>query len=59
MREIYGDTEVEFARQDDSGSLLRLMTAVDMPVTRRKGDILQMGVDVRQHYGETVAVALY
>jgi hypothetical protein len=35
------------------------MTAVDMPVTRRKGDILQMGVDVRQHYGETVAVALY
>ncbi len=60
LRDVYGDAEVEGEpRRDAEGMSLRLMTPMQEPITRKKGDVLQMGVDVHQKYGTSIGVALY
>lgn len=60
LRDVYGDAEVEGTpRREHEGMSIRLMTPMEEPITRKKGDILKMGIDVNQKYGTTINVALY
>jgi hypothetical protein len=60
MREAFGEVQIDHASVAGQGGMnLRLLTDLDQPITRRVGDSLQMGILVRQDYGETIDVSLY
>jgi len=41
------------------GMTLRLLTPLEMPVTRKVGDTLGMGIEINQFYGTTTDVSLF
>lgn len=58
MTDLFGNVSVDYANAGE-GMSLRLLTDLEQPVTRKKGDVLQMGVQVRQDYGTSIEVDLY
>lgn len=60
LRRVYGDAvELSEARQGDGQMVLRLLTGIQEPVTPRRGDILQMGIQIEHNYGLGIQAALY
>lgn len=59
MNSVFGNVLVDGAWQTERGMRVRLMTDLQQPITRRVGDVLQMGLEVRQDYGESIEVELY
>ncbi len=60
LKSVYGEkVDILETRQGDGEMNLRFVTGVEKPVTRKKGDILQMGVQVHQDYGHDLSLALY
>jgi len=53
------DVTVDVAQCQESGMYCRFVTPIEEPVTPAVGDILNMGVEVRQCYGTSTQVALY
>lgn len=58
MSDLFGRVTVDYADARE-GMSVRLLTDLEQPVTRKKGDVLQMGVQVRQDYGTSITVDLY
>ena len=60
MADLYGsDLEVERADVGADGMSVRLLTGLTQPITRKRGDVLALGLDVQQNYGTTTEVNLY
>lgn len=59
MNGVYGDIHIDFAGQTDRGMHLRLMTDIQQRISPATGDVMGMGIDVRQDYGETTNIRLY
>lgn len=64
LKDVYGgtDRDIEIAEAEilSNGNMLsRFLTPVQQPVTRRVGDILQMGVQVSHAYGITLDTCLF
>lgn len=60
VREIVGDQlTIDHAGIGTRGLTLTLLTGVERPITRRVGDILSAGIQVRQDYGGSHEVSLF
>lgn len=60
LRTVYGDAvELGEARQGDGQMLLRLLTGISEPVTPKRGDVLQMGIQIEHNYGLGIQTSLY
>jgi hypothetical protein len=59
MSRAYGNVSVDLASNTHNGMRVRLLTDLTQPITRAVGDVLQMGVEVTQEYGDTTAVQLH
>ena len=59
LMEWYSDIDIDTAEHGEGWALLRMLTPVAYEVTPAVGDILRMGVEVRQQYGETISVSLF
>lgn len=60
LSEIYGsDLTVERADLGQHGMQVRFLTSLQQEVTRKRGDVLGLGLEVAQDYGTTIGVNLY
>lgn len=60
LRDVYGTgVELDDCRQGNGKMALRLLTNLQEPVTRKTGDVLQMGIQIDQDYGQQINLALY
>ncbi len=59
ITQALGEVNVEGAFATESGLVMKLLTDIQQPVTRKVGDVLQAGICVRQDYGDTTEVELY
>lgn len=58
---VYGanDLLIDDARCNEGQMNLRLITPIAQEVTRHKGDVLQLGVEIHHDYGRHIEMALY
>ena len=61
MLKAYGEDNftVEVACVFPGSMTLRMLTSVEAPITRQVGDILALGVDIRQDYNDTTEVGMF
>ena len=60
VRQVYGNKGIEVDEASANGSMhCRITTPLQAPITPKKGDVIQAGVEIFQSYGTTVEVHLY
>lgn len=59
LKRSFGEVEVNWHERDDTGAAVRFFTPVQQEITRKVGDILRMGIQLKHSYGETISLDLY
>lgn len=59
IESVYGRPIIDRASLDDRGAQLRFLLPIEQPITRSAGDVLQMGLNIDQFYGESIKVSLF
>lgn len=59
IQSVYGRPLIDRTSFDDRGAHLRFLLPIEQPITRSRGDVLQMGLNIDQLYGESIRVSLF